>query len=85
VLRELLHCSLPVELVWHAPAEMDGATLAALQSHWGPIRGVDLSALPWPDHQRLPPALQQQQGAGGASSSGSIAGTAGIVDGLPAE
>jgi hypothetical protein len=57
VLREVHNCSLPIELVWHSPTEMDPTTLSVLQAQWGPIRGVDLSQKPWPDHHRWPAAL----------------------------
>eukprot|EP00878_Enallax_costatus_P008903 GHUV01009307.1.p1 GENE.GHUV01009307.1~~GHUV01009307.1.p1 ORF type:complete len:671 (+),score=115.05 GHUV01009307.1:370-2382(+) len=52
VLREQLNCSLPVELVWHKPNEMDATTLAAMQSSFGPIIGVNLTEIPWPSHHR---------------------------------
>lgn len=57
VLREIHNCTLPIELVWHSPSEMDPTTLSVLQAQWGPIRGVDLSQMPWPDHHRWPAAL----------------------------
>jgi hypothetical protein len=81
VLREVLRCSLPVELVWHTPSEMDAQTLAALAARWGPIRGVDLSATPWPAHHRLPPVLAHQQQPSAASKGSGNGGD----DGLPAE
>lgn len=67
VLREVLNCTLPVELAWHSPSEMDAATLAALQHLWGPIRGLDLSWLAWPSHHRpLSDALQASRPAAAA-------------------
>jgi hypothetical protein len=56
VLREHLNCTLPIELVWHTPGEMDPTTLSALQELWGPITGVDLSSKQWPAHHRQLPA-----------------------------
>jgi hypothetical protein len=58
VLREVLKCSLPVELVWHTVEEMDAATLAALRQHFGPIVGVNLSGVPWPAHHRAKELVQ---------------------------
>ena len=48
----MLNCTLPVELVWHGANEMDNATLASLQKEFGPIRGYDISQVPYPDHHR---------------------------------
>ena len=54
VLRLTLNCTLPVELVWHGAHEMDRPTLEALQRQFGPLRGYDVTALPYPAHQRRP-------------------------------
>uniref|UniRef100_A0A383VV11 Mannosyltransferase putative-domain-containing protein n=1 Tax=Tetradesmus obliquus TaxID=3088 RepID=A0A383VV11_TETOB len=59
VLREVLNCSLPVELVWHATEEMDNATIAALRRRWGPIVGINLDSMPWPSHHRAKEVVQQ--------------------------
>lgn len=58
VLREVLNCSLPVELVWHATEEMDNATIAALRRRWGPIVGINLDSMPWPSHHRAKEVVQ---------------------------
>jgi len=52
VLREELNVTLPVELAWWGPGEMDGATLAALERRFPPLRGYDLSTSPYPSHHR---------------------------------
>jgi hypothetical protein len=52
VLRHHLRCKLPVEVAWQGPKEMDGAMLAALDSEYGPVLGVDVSTVPYPEHQR---------------------------------
>lgn len=69
VLREVLNCTLPVELVWHSAAEMDSQTLTVLQSRWGPIKGVDLSSIPFPAHHRAPAAPTQHSTAEQAAAS----------------
>ncbi|PNH05653.1 hypothetical protein TSOC_008058 [Tetrabaena socialis] len=48
VLRHHFNCSLPVEVMWQGPAEMDAATWASLQRSFGPLRGVDVQATPHP-------------------------------------
>lgn len=53
VLRETLRCTLPVEVAWQGPHEMDDATLAALQDKFGPLRGFDMQAMPYPAHMKL--------------------------------
>lgn len=52
VLREQLNCTLPVEVAWHTKEEMDNATLTALDKQFGPVYGLNLSAIPFPDHHR---------------------------------
>ncbi|KIY97022.1 hypothetical protein MNEG_10940 [Monoraphidium neglectum] len=52
VLRHHLNCTLPVEVAWHGPDEMDAATLAALDSHFGPVTGFDALAQPLEQHHR---------------------------------
>lgn len=52
VLRETLGCSLPVEVAWQGPKEMDNVTLAALQHRFGPLRGFDVQAMPYPPQMR---------------------------------
>lgn len=52
VLRRTLNCSLPVELVWHGKAEMDRATLKALDREFGPLRGYNIEEEPFPSHHR---------------------------------
>jgi hypothetical protein len=52
VLREVLHCTLPVEVAWQGSKEMTNATLAALQQHFGPLTGFDVMAVPYPKHMR---------------------------------
>jgi len=52
VLRETLGCSLPVEVAWQGPKEMDNVTLAALQHRFGPLRGFDVQAMPYPPEMR---------------------------------
>jgi hypothetical protein len=52
VLREELNCTLPVELVWHGPQEMDTATLAGLKKFFDPLEGYDVTTKPYPKHQR---------------------------------
>ncbi len=52
VLRDVLHCTLPVELVWQGAEEMDAETLSMLQRRFGPLRGYDISAMPYPEHHR---------------------------------
>jgi hypothetical protein len=53
MLRETLCCTLPVEVAWQGPQEMDDRTLAALQDRFGPLRGFDVQAMPYPAHMRL--------------------------------
>lgn len=55
VLRETLGCSLPVEVAWQGPKEMDNVTLAALQHRFGPLRGFDVQAMPYPPEMRRVP------------------------------
>jgi hypothetical protein len=52
VLREVLHCRLPVELAWQGSQEMTNDTLAALQQQYGPLSGFDVMAMPYPRHLR---------------------------------
>jgi hypothetical protein len=52
VLREVLHCKLPVELVWQGPREMDAVTLEEMQKRYGPLRGYNISTVPFPQHHR---------------------------------
>jgi hypothetical protein len=52
VLRQVLNCSLPVEVAWQGKAEMDNATLAALQQQFGPLTGFDVTAMPYPLQMR---------------------------------
>ncbi|KAI8474523.1 MAG: mannosyltransferase putative-domain-containing protein [Monoraphidium minutum] len=52
VLRRTLNCTLPIELVWHSAAEMDRGTLEAFQKEFGPLRGYDVAAEPFPKHHR---------------------------------
>jgi hypothetical protein len=52
VLRRALNCTLPVELVWHSDKEMDRSTLAALAREFGPLRGYNVAAEPFPKHHR---------------------------------
>lgn len=52
VLRETLHCKLPVEVAWQGSHEMDDAMLAALQKQFGPLSGFDVAAKPYPKHIR---------------------------------
>ena len=46
VLRKDLNSTLPVEIFWHGGAEMDAASLAALQRELGPIEGGERAAGP---------------------------------------
>jgi hypothetical protein len=46
VLREVLGCRLPVQVAYQGLAEMDNATLAALQQHYGPLSAFDVQAAP---------------------------------------
>ncbi|WIA36793.1 hypothetical protein OEZ86_008048 [Tetradesmus obliquus] len=55
VLRQVLHCSLPVEVAWQGRAEMDNSTLAALQQQFGPLSGFDVTTAPYPKHLRRVP------------------------------
>lgn len=48
VLREELHCKLPVEVAWMGEGEMPRATFVALQKHFGPLSGFDVRAVPYP-------------------------------------
>ncbi|WIA33900.1 hypothetical protein OEZ86_006999 [Tetradesmus obliquus] len=52
VLRETLHCKLPVEVAWQGGHEMDDAMLKALQKQFGPLSGFDVAAKPYPKHIR---------------------------------
>ncbi len=52
VLRRALNCTLPIELVWHDEKEMDRKTLAALTREFGPLRGYNVAAAPYPHHHR---------------------------------
>jgi hypothetical protein len=52
VLRRALNCTLPVELVWHSDKEMDKETLAKFQKEFGPLRGYNVAAEPFPRHHR---------------------------------
>jgi hypothetical protein len=52
VLRDELKCTLPVELVWHGPQEMDNGTLAGLRRMFAPLEGYDVTAKPYPKHHR---------------------------------
>jgi hypothetical protein len=52
VLRRALNCTLPIELVWHAPGEMDSATLKALEAEFAPLRGYSVADAPYPAHHR---------------------------------
>lgn len=68
VLREVLSCHLPIELVWHTREEIDTSTLTVLQDNWGPIIGVDLSRTPWPAHHRQLPQPTQNSGGHGSGT-----------------
>lgn len=41
VLRHTLNSSLPVELYWHGPNEMDDDSLDALKEEFGPLEGCE--------------------------------------------
>ncbi len=47
-----MKCTLPVELVWHGPNEMDNVTLAGLAKHFGPLSGYDITTAPYPQHHK---------------------------------
>ncbi|GLI65423.1 hypothetical protein VaNZ11_008989 [Volvox africanus] len=48
VLRRHFGCTLPVEVAWQGPAEMDNTTWRSLERHFAPIRGFDVRAAPHP-------------------------------------
>ncbi len=52
VLREVHNCTLPVQVAWHQAREMDPATLQALDSRFGLVIGLNVTALDYPGHQR---------------------------------
>lgn len=52
VLREVLHCQLPVEVAWQGQQEMDNRTMPSLQQCFGPLSGFDVTAMPYPHHHR---------------------------------
>lgn len=52
VLREVVHCTLPVEMAWLGDQEMDDNTLAALQQRFGPLTGFNAQAVAFPSHHR---------------------------------
>jgi hypothetical protein len=52
ILRLHLGCTLPVEVAWQGPREMDAASLAALDQQYGPVFGFDVTGVPYPPHHR---------------------------------
>jgi hypothetical protein len=62
MLRQVLHCTLPVEVAWQGAAEMDNITLAALQQQFAPLSGFDVTAMPYPQHMRMCEQGQEQPG-----------------------
>jgi hypothetical protein len=73
VLREHLNVTLPVELAWWGPEEMDEVTLRALERRFAPLRGYDLSTAPYPAHHRplrASEAAVLEKGWGGAEGAG---------------
>ncbi|GLC38178.1 hypothetical protein PLESTB_001091100 [Pleodorina starrii] len=48
LLRNHFHSTLPVEVAWQGPNEMDPVTWTSLERHFAPIRGFDVRASPHP-------------------------------------